>query len=98
MFHDPENNKLFRSLNTSIEDTESLRPDGNLFEVEQRRIKFSTGYVEVKPDKSRSDTLKTHESLLRLRFYDQKCLQKLTKVDDCCPSSRILCHYLSVLS
>ncbi|CAO3692814.1 unnamed protein product [Rhizopus microsporus] len=53
-------------LNTGVEDTESLRPDGNVFELEQRRIKFSTGYVEVKPDKSRCDTLKTHEDLLRL--------------------------------
>ncbi|KAI9362668.1 hypothetical protein BD770DRAFT_381527 [Pilaira anomala] len=66
IFYDPEKNRLFRWLNTGIDDTESLRPDGNEFELEQRRIKFSTGYVEVKPDKSRSVTLKTHEDLLRL--------------------------------
>lgn len=53
-------------LNTDVEDAESLRPDGNVFELDQRRIKLSTGHVEVKPDKSRSDTLKTHEGLLRL--------------------------------
>ncbi|KAG1450315.1 hypothetical protein G6F46_010554 [Rhizopus delemar] len=66
IFHDPEKNRLFRWLNTDVEDAESLRPDGNVFELDQRRIKLSTGHVEVKPDKSRSDTLKTHEGLLRL--------------------------------
>ncbi|CAO3645240.1 unnamed protein product [Mucor hiemalis] len=76
IFHDPENNRLFRWLNTGVDDTESLRPDGNVFELEQRRIKFSTGYVEVKPDKSRSDTLKTHEDLLRLVNFCKDTLDK----------------------
>lgn len=44
--------------------------------VEQRRIKFSTGYVEVKPDKSRSDTSKTHEDLLRLVNFCKDTLDK----------------------
>ncbi|KAG1205954.1 hypothetical protein G6F69_009170 [Rhizopus microsporus] len=63
-------------LNTGVEDTESLRPDGNVFELEQRRIKFSTGYVEVKLDKSRCDTLKTHEDLLRLVNFCKDTLDK----------------------
>jgi hypothetical protein len=37
-----------------------------MFELEQRRVKFSTGFAEVKPDKGRSDTMKTHEATLRL--------------------------------
>ncbi|KAG0943531.1 hypothetical protein G6F57_003911 [Rhizopus arrhizus] len=76
IFHDPEKNRLFRWLNAGVEDTESLRPDGNVFELEQRRIKFSTGYVEVKPDKSRSDILKTHEDLLRLVSFCKDTLDK----------------------
>lgn len=58
------------------EDTESLRPDGNIFELEQRMIKFSTGYVELKPDKSCSDTLKAHEDLLRLVNFCKDTLDK----------------------
>lgn len=32
-----------------------------MYELQQERIKFSTGYVEVKPNKSCSDTVKTYE-------------------------------------
>lgn len=53
-------------LNTGVENTEARRPDGNMFKLEQRQVKFSTGYIEVKPDKSRKNTKKTHEDTLRL--------------------------------
>lgn len=33
IFHDPEKNKLFRWLNTGVDDTQTLRPDGNIFEL-----------------------------------------------------------------
>ncbi|GAA5813062.1 hypothetical protein MFLAVUS_006529 [Mucor flavus] len=68
-------------LNTGVEDTEPLRPDGNLFELEQRRIKFSTGRVEVKSDKSRSDTSKTHDGLLRLDIMLQFIRSLLKPLD-----------------
>jgi hypothetical protein len=47
-----------------------------VFELEQRRTKFSTGFVEVKPDKGRSDTLKTHEDTLRLVNFCKDTLDK----------------------
>ncbi|KAL0076086.1 hypothetical protein F4703DRAFT_1966081 [Phycomyces blakesleeanus] len=59
-----------------FDDTESLRPDANVFELEQRRITFSTEYVEMKLGKSRSDTLKTHEDLLRLVNFCKDTLDK----------------------
>ncbi|OAD70686.1 hypothetical protein PHYBLDRAFT_171432 [Phycomyces blakesleeanus NRRL 1555(-)] len=59
-----------------LTDTESLRPDANVFELEQRRITFSTEYVEMKLGKSRSDTLKTHEDLLRLVNFCKDTLDK----------------------
>lgn len=63
-------------LNTGVQDTESQRPDGNIFQLEQRRVKFSTGYVEVKPDKSRAETRKTHEDTLRLINFCKDTIDK----------------------
>ncbi|KAI7875547.1 uncharacterized protein EV154DRAFT_472758 [Mucor mucedo] len=76
IFHRPEENRHFRWLNVCLPDTESQRPDGNIFQAEQRRIHFSTGYVEVKPDKSRCQTRITHEDTLRLVNF---CMDTLVK-------------------
>ena len=57
---------LFDKLNTMVDDTENKRPDGYMFQLEERIIKFSTGFIEVKPAKSRTSTQKTHEGTIRL--------------------------------
>lgn len=47
-----------------------------------KRLDGASGFVEVKPDSKKNDTLKTHEDLLRLSLfginsleeYDAKCV------------------------
>lgn len=63
-------------LNTGVQDTESQRPDGNIFQLEQRRVQFSTGYVEVKPDKTCAQTRKIHEDTLQLVNFCKDTIDK----------------------
>jgi hypothetical protein len=77
MFHQIEhyhviNANRYIRINQIVENTGSLRLDGNMVEVSQRRIILATGYCEVKPESSSKDTSKTHEGLLRLTRFCKK--------------------------
>ncbi|KAI8988639.1 hypothetical protein BDF20DRAFT_856904 [Mycotypha africana] len=73
MFHDPEENIYFRWLNKQIQDTETRRPEGHIYKMNQRRIAGSVGFVEIKVEKS--DSLKRHEDILRLIAFCKDALE-----------------------
>ncbi|GAA5802875.1 hypothetical protein HPULCUR_008350 [Helicostylum pulchrum] len=76
LFHDVNNGKLFRWLNTMVYDTDSKRPDGHMSQLEERIIKLPTGFVEVKPSKSRTNSQITHEDSIRLSNFCKDALEK----------------------
>ncbi|CAO3658583.1 unnamed protein product [Rhizopus stolonifer] len=58
-------NILYR-LNNQVEDTESKKPDASMVTMKQRRIHYTTGFIEAKSFKSNKGTLETYKDTLRL--------------------------------
>ncbi|KAI9273455.1 hypothetical protein EDC94DRAFT_499322, partial [Helicostylum pulchrum] len=42
----------------------------------ERTVNFSTGFIEVKPDKNRSNTQRTHEDSIRLANFCKNAQEK----------------------
>ncbi|KAI9315490.1 hypothetical protein BX666DRAFT_2028399 [Dichotomocladium elegans] len=74
LFHFPSEGRYFRWLNKQVPETETLRPDGHIYKMDQRRIGFSVGYVEVKPEESQPK--KRHEDMVRLVVFCKDTLEQ----------------------
>ncbi|KAI9489606.1 hypothetical protein BDB00DRAFT_842195 [Zychaea mexicana] len=79
MFHDPDNNRLFRWLNQKNNaDTkeESTRPDGGMTVVNQLQNVYALGFVEVKAIDACGNCTLTHMDTLRLAIFCKSTLDK----------------------
>ncbi|SAM03625.1 hypothetical protein [Absidia glauca] len=65
LFHQPENGRALYWLNRSVEDTETIRPDGAMYLKKQRHTKYACGFVEVK-SKDNEEEIGIHSDLFRL--------------------------------
>jgi hypothetical protein len=97
ILHQPERDKFFfcgkqpdiSLLDCSIKDTNSTIktykkcPDASCAVIHERRLEnYSSGFVEIKAEYKKKDSLSTHEDLLRLSLFgthvieenDAKCI------------------------
>ncbi|SAM03626.1 hypothetical protein [Absidia glauca] len=61
----PENGRVLHWLNRSVQDTETIRPDGAMYLKKQRHTKYACGFVEVKSGDNEDD-ISIHNDLFRL--------------------------------
>ncbi|CEJ00298.1 hypothetical protein RMCBS344292_14359 [Rhizopus microsporus] len=67
--------RLFRWLNREIDNTEVLRPNGDMFLTEQRTVQYAVGSCEVKSSNNEG-AMGTHEDLYRLAIFCKNAMDK----------------------